>query len=216
MSIIKNFGKIANHINENSNTHRIYKDNKEERLLEEGFKLFINKGIKNTSIQDIVNNANIAKGTFYLYFKDKYELRDVLIMKKSQKLFNDALLKLQTTDIPDFCDKIIFIIDYVINRLIKDPILLQFISKDLGWGVFNKTILDVYSKYDNEENGIYDLFLKGVQENKLNISNPRVTLFMILELVSSTCFTSILYKEPLPIEEYKPYLYDEVRKLIKG
>lgn len=216
MSIIKNFGKIANHINENSNTHRVYKDNKEERLLEEGFKLFINKGIKNTSIQDIVNNANIAKGTFYLYFKDKYELRDVLIMKKSQKLFNDALLKLQTTDIPDFCDKIIFIIDYVINRLIKDPILLQFISKDLGWGVFNKTILDVYSKYDNEENGVYDLFLKGVQENKLNISNPRVTLFMVLELVSSTCFTSILYKEPLPIEEYKPYLYDEVRKLIKG
>ena len=24
----------------------------------------------------------IAKGTFYLYFRDKYELRDILIMKK--------------------------------------------------------------------------------------------------------------------------------------
>lgn len=226
MGIIKNFSKIANHINENKTNniekdiikknHRVYKDNKEERLLEEGFKLFTNKGLKNTSIQDIVNNANVAKGTFYLYFRDKYELRDVLIMKKSQKLFNDALLKLQKSNITDFCDKIIFIIDYVIDKLIKDPILLQFIAKDLGWGVFNKTILNVYSKYDNEENGVYELFLKGAKENNLKITNPKVTLFMILELVSSTCFTSILYKEPLPIEDYKPYLYEEIRKLIRG
>ena len=40
-------------------------------------------------------------------------------------------------------------------------------------------------------------------------------LFMIIELVGSTCFNSILYKEPLPIEEYKPYLYRTIRNLIK-
>ena len=37
---------------------------------------------------------------------------------------------------------------------------------------------------------------------------------MIIELVSSTCFNSILYKEPLPINEFKPYLYEEIRNLI--
>lgn len=195
---------------------RTYKDNKEERLLDEGFKLFTKKGIKDTSIQDIVDNANVAKGTFYLYFKDKYELRDILIMKKSQKLFNDALSKLQKSKITDFCDRIIFIIDYVIDELTKNPLLLQFIAKDLGWGVFNKTILNVYSKYEDEENGVYNMFLKGVKENNINLVKPEVTLFMILELVSSTCFTSILYKEPLPIKEYKPFLYEEIRKLIRG
>ena len=49
------------------------KENKKNRLLDTGFKLFTEKGIQNTSIQDIVDNANVAKGTFYLYFKDKYE-----------------------------------------------------------------------------------------------------------------------------------------------
>lgn len=195
---------------------RTYKDNKEERLLDEGYKLFTEKGIKDTSIQDIVNNANVAKGTFYLYFKDKYELRDILIMKKSQKLFNDAIAKLQKSKLTDFCDRVIFIIDYVIDELTKNPLLLQFIAKDLGWGVFNKTILNVYSKYEKEENGVYDMFINGAKESNINLANPEVTLFMILELVSSTCFTSILYKEPLPIKEYKLFLYDEIRKLIKG
>ena len=39
---------------------------------------------------------------------------------------------------------------------------------------------------------------------------------MIIELVSSTCFTSILEKEPLPIEEYKPFLYDAIRQFLKA
>jgi len=85
MNIIKN---LSNRNNKNCNEikeTKTYKDNKEERLLDEGFKLFTTKGLKNTSIQDIVNKANVAKGTFYLYFKDKYELHDILIMKKSKK-----------------------------------------------------------------------------------------------------------------------------------
>lgn len=187
---------------------------KKHRLLDEGYKLFTEKGIKATSIQNIVDNANVAKGTFYLYFKDKYELRDVLIMKKSQRLFNDAIKKLDKKNISNFSEQIIFIVDYVIDELTKNPILLKFISKDLGWGVFNKTIMNLYSYYSEEENSVYDLFLKGVKDNNLNIEHPDVTLFMIIELVSSTCFTCILYKEPLPINEYKPILYNEIRKMI--
>ena len=61
------------------------KNEKENRLLETAFKLFTEKGMKSTSIQDIVDNAKVAKGTFYLYFKDKYEIRDILITKKSEK-----------------------------------------------------------------------------------------------------------------------------------
>lgn len=56
-------------------------DNKEFRLLNTAFKLFTEKGVKSTSIQEIVDSANVAKGTFYLYFKDKYEIRDILIAK---------------------------------------------------------------------------------------------------------------------------------------
>ena len=216
MNIIKN---LSNRNNKNCNEikeTKTYKDNKEERLLDEGFKLFTTKGLKNTSIQDIVNKANVAKGTFYLYFKDKYELHDILIMKKSKKLFNDALNSLNKNKVTDFVDQIIYIVDYVIDELVKDPLLIQFIAKDLAWGVFNKTILELYSREEAEEDGLVSLFLTGVEENNIKLDNPQVSLFMIIELVSSTCFTSILYSEPLPIKEYKPFLHKEIKKILQN
>ena len=46
------------------------KQMKRESLLDSAFSLFIDNGFNKTSISDIVNNAGVAKGTFYLYFKD--------------------------------------------------------------------------------------------------------------------------------------------------
>ena len=191
------------------------KNEKESRLLNTAFKLFTEKGIKDTSIQEIVDNAKVAKGTFYLYFKDKYEIRDVLITKKSEKLFTEALTKMRKNYIQEFSDQIIFVINYVIDELAKNPLLLKFISKNLSWGVYNETIIKLYDTSENKEDGLYALFLKGVEENHIQLKNPKVTLFMIIELVSSTCFDSILYQNPLPIEEYKPFLYEAIRSFLK-
>ena len=130
-------------------------------------------------------------------------------------MFSDALKSLRKNYISDFSDSIIYIINYVIDELTKNPLLLKFISKNLSWGVFSKTVLNLYDKSTDEEETVYDLFLKGIEENNIKLSNPEVTFFMIIELVGSTCFNSILYKEPLPIEEYKPYLYRTIRNLIK-
>lgn len=189
---------------------------KESRLLDNAFKLFTKKGFKDTSVQEIVDSAEVAKGTFYIYFKDKYEIRDVLIESKSRKLFNNALKDLRKTDITDLSEQVIFVVDHVINALTKNQLLLKFISKNLSWGIFSQTMQKIYEKdSQNEENGVFTLFKKGIEENNLKIDNPEVTLHMIIELVSSTCFNSIIYKNPLPIEEYKPYLYDAIRKLIK-
>lgn len=188
---------------------------KESKLLDTAYKLFTQKGIKNTSIQEIVDNADIGKGTFYLYFKDKYELRDVLIYRKSNKLFNDAYKESKKKSFNTLTDQMIFIIDYVINKLNKNQLLLKFISKNLSWGVFNETISKVYNiSNDENENGIYSLFLKGIKEYNIKIENPEVTLFMIIELAGATCFNSILYKEPVSIDEFKPYLYDAIKRLI--
>lgn len=200
------------------------KEEKENRLLNTAFKLFTEKGVKDTSIQNIVDDAKVAKGTFYLYFKDKYQIRDILITKKSQKLFSDALDSLSKNYITNFSDQLIYVINYIIDELTKNTILLKFISKDLSWGVYNKAILNLYTSNEineNEENSnknktIYDLFMKGIKENNIHLENPDVTLFMIIELVGSTCFNSILYKEPLPINEYKPLLYKTIRNLIKS
>ena len=46
------------------------KKKKREDLLNATYELFTSKGVFDTSISDIVKKANMAKGTFYLYFTD--------------------------------------------------------------------------------------------------------------------------------------------------
>ena len=186
------------------------KEKKESSILDSAFKLFTKKGINDTSIQEIADNAGVGKGTFYLYFKDKYDLEEQLIIRKSHKLFNDALKKLDKENIKNFDDQIIFIINYVIDELEKNKLLLKLISKNLSLGVYSSKL----NKIVDEELGIKEMFLKGIKDNNIKLKNPEVTLFMILELASSTCFSCILNKQPLPINEYKPYLYEQIKKML--
>lgn len=64
---------------------------KEKKLYEAAYELFITKGINDTSIDDIVKKAGVAKGTFYLYFKNKYDIIDRIIIKKSLGIIKEAL-----------------------------------------------------------------------------------------------------------------------------
>ena len=186
------------------------KELKEKKLLDSAFKLFSKKGFKDTSIQNIVDDAGVAKGTFYLYFKDKYELQDALIVNISQKLFSDALKNINKKNITDFYDRIIGIMDYIIDEFVKNKQLLTIISKDLSWGLFG----DKLSNVMRQSSEIIDMFKKGIKENNIKIDNPEVTLFMIVELSSSVVCSSITLNRPLPIEEVKPYLYNTIRKML--
>lgn len=187
------------------------KNEKKNKLAEAAFDLFVNNGFKNTSIQEIVDKAGVAKGTFYLYFKDKYDLQEYLITLKSYELFHSALLYVDENQITDFYDRIINIIDYLIDRLNDNKELLEFIAKDLSWGVFGDRVA---SFMDNSSLELLDMFKKGIDENNINIKNPDLTLYMIIELTSSTVYSSITKNKPLPIEKIKPYLYKKIRSLL--
>ena len=181
------------------------KQEKERKLLNTALHLFTEKGIKKTSIQDIVHEAGIAKGTFYLYFKDKYELQDVLLAKTSHELFSKACKEATQQQFDRLDDKIVFIIDSIINELIVRPNILKFIQKNLSLGLYSEKLTEL---------GIKELFIREVKEKDIPLEYPEMTLFMIIELVSSTVFTSIVEKQPLPIDEFKPHLYKTIRLLI--
>lgn len=186
------------------------KSDKKKRLLDSGYELFISKGINDTSIQEIADKALVGKGTFYLYFKDKYDLEQQLITNKSEELFNKSLTELSKKNKLKFDEQIIFIIDYIINVLSKQKKLLKLISKNLSYGVYSSNL----NKKIDEVSGIKKMFIKGIKEHNIKLDNPEVTLFMIIELTSATCFNCILNNDPLSIEEYKPFLYKTIKKML--
>ena len=186
---------------------------KKEALLYSAFELFTEKGIHNTSISDIVKRAKMAKGTFYLYFKDKYDLRDKLIAHKAGQLFADAHHALLDQKFNSFEDQIIAVADYIIGRLNDDHGLLTFISKNLSWGIF-KTAFE--NTLPDESLQFYDYIFEQMKKNSYVCPEPELMLFTIIELVGSTCYSCILYGQPVSVEEYLPYLHTVIRQILAG
>ena len=112
------------------------KKQKQEALLMSAFELFTSKGINNTSISDIAKQAKMAKGTFYLYFKDKYDIRDRLIANKASKLFECAKEAMENQEFSGLEDKVIFLVNHVVDQLNENKALMRFISKNLSWAMF--------------------------------------------------------------------------------
>ena len=94
------------------------KKRKKNAIVDSAFSLFIQNGINETSIADIMKKAELAKGTFYLYFKDKYDVRDYLIHKKAAQIFDRARVALVESGVKDFEEQIIFMVDHILNQFL--------------------------------------------------------------------------------------------------
>lgn len=194
------------------------KKQKKDALLNAAFDIFTSIGINKTSISDIVQKAGVAKGTFYLYFADKYDLRNKLIAHKANKIFEKAETALNKTGITEFDDRMIFFIDNILDQLTENKSLLNFISKNLSWGIFKNVIRQNVDKKNSgleEETEPYDVLGRLRAGEELKFKNKDVLVYMIVELVSSTCYSAILYNEPVSIEELKPYIFETVREMIR-
>lgn len=188
------------------------KRKKKDAIVNSAFDLFIENGINDTSISDIVKRAGLAKGTFYLYFKDKYEVRDYLVMKKAARIFEKAQQSMQEADVHTLEEKMLFLIDDILNQLNANKLLLRFISKNLSWGIFQNVVHNMPADEHNQsvEQYIQQLFAESDKEFR----NPEMMLFMIVELINSTAHNVILYQQPVSLEELKKELYPIIRQTI--
>lgn len=69
-----------------------------EKILSTSFKLFVNNGYHNTSMQQLVETSKMSKGAFYHYFKGKNDLyRQVINQYFFVFLQRSRLGKVQTS-----------------------------------------------------------------------------------------------------------------------
>ena len=54
-------------------------EKRKQELLQIAYRMFISRGYENTSVDEIIEEAGIAKGTFYYYFETKEQLLEEVI-----------------------------------------------------------------------------------------------------------------------------------------
>ena len=93
----------------------------------------------------------------------------------------------------------------------KNKLILRFISKNLSWGIFRQAITN------NTQDEILAYFSNILLDHPtIKLRAPETMLFLIIELASSTSYSTILDNDPMSFEELKPYLNESIRAIIRN
>ncbi len=184
---------------------------KKVSLINAAFELFTNKGINPTAIDEVVKRAGVAKGTFYLYFKDKYDLLDQITVIKCEEVAQEVLLSEQTVFSDSSVspsDKVILFLDRIIERLAENRSLAILILRDMA--AFRK----LWEPKETESE-LYRTLLSLFIEGGCDEENAPKQMYMTFIAAASVCCDCILYQSPYTTEEIKPQIHSLVRSIIR-
>ena len=185
---------------------------KRTNILDAAYELFIEKSFNNTSIDDVVKSAGIAKGTFYLYFKDKHDLMERIIIRKGALILRyvlEELMKKRQEYQMSFSDQMIFITDKIVDYLEQHKEIITLMGKNFS------SCLSYFSTIEDDE--LKTMLSELVKENTENGFSEQETLkriYLIVTLVGSVCYDSLVFESPFKISEIRPLLYASVRNII--
>lgn len=80
------------------------KQKKKAALMQAAYTLFLKQGMETTSVGDITEAAGVAKGTFYLYFRDKQDIVTAVVVVVSRQILEEAYLKMCAVRTGDFAE----------------------------------------------------------------------------------------------------------------
>lgn len=188
------------------------KSEKKRRIEEAAMYLFANEDFNKISIDQIVRKAKVAKGTFYLYFHDKVQLINHLIVKESSSIVNEALQDARDAQIQDKIDELIFLVDHVLAYFQAHPQVIKMIQKNLSWSLIGGKLKQDEDYEVANQMASYCEFLETLGYTS---QEAYQLLFMILELVSTLAYSAIVLHQPDDIDAMKPMLYVTIRKMIE-
>lgn len=185
------------------------KEEKMQSLLLSARELFLEKGVAKTSVDEIARRANVAKGTFYLYFHDKEDLLHTLVLRICSRVLDDAYRHMCAHRTPSFSDNVILFVDHIIEHFRRNKLQLRLIERNFTWPMI---AADLPARTDP----LWRQFKQELLQTPFAQSHTSEEMFRIfyvlMEMCGSVCYSSIIEGKPASIEEMKPILYSMVRK----
>ena len=183
---------------------------KKEKIMEAALKVFKKKGPDKASVREIMAESGFGLGTFYLYYTDKNDLKEKIVLDKAM----DIIIKAENNcEGEDPIERYISFVDYIIDYLIANPFELDLLSNNITWALYTKiehderlteadsTLQFILNKYEN-------LFSKSYSQ-----SQQLYILAMTFDIMMTTCKSALMEDSTLSIDEMKPVLFAVIRKI---
>lgn len=151
-------------------------------------RLFNEKGVDATSVNDIVADAGIAKGTFYLYYRSRDELLDSIFDRYRASFINSVVTK--NSENPKVISFAGSILDFFKDKALFLGELRKAARDAKGYSYSEKTIAAF--------TGVIIAFLRT--DDRYPVLSPEIYARMIIGLILDICYSHIVEKA-IPGEE---------------
>lgn len=195
----------------NSNEKKL---EKKKKILETAYNLFKTNSVSATAVDDVVKAAGIARGTFYLYFKDKSDLLEQIILFKSTESMKQLILAAENEiaekllDFPDGCR---LFVNMYMDFLTAHKDVLAVVTKNLS------SCLKMYPEfYDKEAENMFGIIVKRFENAGFSTQQAHKIIYIVVDMVGSVFSDAILYSKPFSPDDIRPIITDAALSVISN
>lgn len=166
---------------------------RKEQILNHSFKLFLKKGFDATSISDILQDLNIARGTLYYHFESKEAIMDAIIERFGQQAVESAT-QVVVSDNLSVHDKLLGLFAAVqIGKLTGGEVMLDYLHRPQNSLFHEKSQQMILKKISPL---LAQIIREGNLQNVFNNDFPEETAEMAVLIISG--FIDSNLRETLP------------------
>lgn len=179
-----------------------------ERIVKAGEECFLKKGYHGSSINDITSTAEVAPGTFYIYFEDKLSLYKHLLVHYSHDIRKYIALRLKEADATTRKDAERVGLRAFLEYIQEHKSMYNIIWESLY--IDKKLFIDYYSEFGkNYARHIQE----AIGEGQLKPHNAEVVAYMLMGISNFIGLNYVMFKET---ENFDPVVDEVIEILDKG
>lgn len=165
------------------------------RLLKSARELFERNGVNLTAIDDVVKAAGVAKGTFYLYFKDKYDLVDQLIINEIRDILHGVAEKIAELELG--CgDLYVYVFDRFLEYFKAHRSLVLLARKNM-----NACFTSLMSSEDETVRSDARVLAKPLIDSGADPEDVKLNFYLLSDYLGGVCSDAIIGASPFTPDE---------------
>ena len=182
---------------------------KKNAIIDSAVRLFVEKGISETTIRDIAAAAGVADGALYRHWGGKQEMaRDLF-----EERFSEYGRKLHKCFVEnsDYDSRLRAILDYHLDEHDKDPMSFRFVL------FAQHQTLRYLKNIPPDENPIeviHQMVKAGVESGELKPINPQLGMSMLVGAFLQIAVSSIYGRVSPSLSNYKTDIYRSLKRLL--
>ena len=185
------------------------KQKKKAALLKAAYTLFLKNGVNATSVGDITAEAGVAKGTFYLYFREKQDIVTEVADHVARQILEEAYVRILDKKTGRFSEDLALIADAILDILSSNRPLLSFLGRDFKFPTFRE-------KLNQSHNAVWRALKNDMKSYAAATHQDEKALvreiYCLLSMCGSVACSSVLEGVPEDMSAMRPSILSIIRK----